>query len=127
MRGRGVRFSGFSLIPEYAGRRRCPARIIADIIVLTVFVAQSGGSARSPFQPLYLFLPTVALFLRESSGRVILYSVAVGLSFVSLLLVPTFGSNAIDDEGRHRVAYGIVSILCLIATCFIGIFTRGLP
>ena len=103
-----------------------PVVFAADIVVLTVFVAQSGGSTRSPFQPLYFFLPTIALFLRESSGRVILYSVAVGLSFALLLFVPPLGEGAADDEARHRLAYGLVSLLCLLATCFIGIFTRSL-
>lgn len=112
----------------YAGWRWSSAvefAFVVDVVALTILVAGTGGSIRSPFQPLYFLMPTLALFLRESTGRVILYAAGSGLSFLLLLLDGRRGDDPEVDDTRHRLAYGLVSLLCLGAACFIGVFTRS--
>lgn len=94
----------------------------ADIAALTHLVAGTGGSLASPFQPLYFLLPTLALLLREPASRVLIYAVLVAVSFVALLFHK--GTVSTEDSGRHRLAYGLVSLLCLVLTCLIGIYAR---
>lgn len=96
---------------------------LADIFVVTRLVADTGGSIESPFQPLYFLLPTLALFLREPTPRVILYVCAVATSFSWLLF--RYRASHVDDRGRSRIAYGVVSLLCLALACFIGLYLRS--
>jgi hypothetical protein len=95
---------------------------IADIVGLTYLVAGTGGSAASPFQPIYFLIPTLALLLREPSSHVGLYAVLIAVSFSSLLF--RHDSAPPEDWQRHRVAYGLVSLLCLTLACLIGLLTR---
>jgi len=64
----------------------------------------------------------LALLLREPTTRVVVYVVLVGTFFTALLRRAKLVSQ--DDVSRHRFAYGVVALLCLALTCFIGIFTR---
>ena len=98
---------------------------LADIVVLGRLVASSGGSIESPFQPLFFLLPTLAIFLREPTPRVVLYVVCVAVSFLYFLF--RYRSTPDADRARSRLAYGVVSLLCLGLACFVGLFTRIAP
>lgn len=96
---------------------------LVDILTLTILVYNTGGSVRSPFQPLYFLFPTLALFLHESTGRVVTYGLLIAISFLSLLFA---GQEASEEDQRSRtMAYGFVSIACLCVACFIGVYTRS--
>jgi len=96
---------------------------IADIIWVTVLVAMSGGSAVSPFAPLYFLIPPVAIFLREPPQHLFLY---VGV--VCVLFTVTFfrSENGAPEVGRSRRRYAVwfVSVSSFIVAAVIGYVTR---
>lgn len=95
---------------------------LADIIITTRLVDVTGGSVDSPFQPIFFLIPTLAILLSESSGRVIIYSLLVSIAFIALLYTrPTQNGQA----QRIRSSYGFVSVSCLALTVLIGLLTRG--
>ncbi len=95
---------------------------ISDILVVTRLVYLTGGSVGSPFQPLFFFIPTIALLLRESAFRVVGYSVALSVCFVILLYRSAPPPS--ERPGRTKLAYGFVTIACLFLTMLIGLLTR---
>lgn len=97
---------------------------LLDIIVLTVLVFATGGGQDSPFQPIYFLLPTLAIFLREPSGRVVTYLVLVAASFSISMLQPH--SVEEDEAYRWRLAYWFVSLASLVLATSIGLMTRRL-
>lgn len=94
----------------------------ANIFVVTRLVFATGGSVDSPFQPLFFFIPTIALLLREPSERVVSYSVIVSFCFIALL----YRSHPAPSENPSRVkqACGFVAIACLFLAVLIGLLTR---
>ena len=98
-----------------------------DIVYACVIVGQTGGSAASPFTPLYFILPPLAIFLRQSPARILFYTVLVGLLF-SINLVVLFQGQEVEDEQEARkpptFAYWFVSIASFSLATFIGYVTR---
>jgi hypothetical protein len=94
-----------------------------DIIVAARIVYLTGGSVGSPFQPLFFFIPTVALLLHESAWRVLGYSAVLSIVFITLL------GGAIPPPSerprRTKQAYGFVSIAFLFLTVGVGLLTRA--
>ncbi|WP_406848503.1 hypothetical protein ABFO19_10660 [Xanthomonas citri pv. glycines] len=97
---------------------------LINIGITTLLVATTGGSAESPFQPIFFLIPTLALLLFESSFRVVIYAAMVSVSFTFLLAMPDFGSEG--SRGSRR-AYGFVSIASLALAVLIGLLTRICP
>jgi hypothetical protein len=96
---------------------------LSDIVVVTRLVYLTGGSVGSPFQPLFFFIPTIALLLRESPFRVVGYSAVLSVCFIVLLYRAVPPPS--EKPGRTKQAYGFVSIACLFLTMLIGLLTRG--
>jgi hypothetical protein len=96
---------------------------LLDICVLTILVFGTGGRD-SPFQPIYFLLPTLAIFLHESSGRVVVYLLLVATSFSISML----HSNPVeeDEASRWRAAYWFVSLTSFVLATTIGLMTRRL-
>lgn len=94
-----------------------------DIICVTILVAMTGGSRLSAFSPIFFILPSLAIFLRESLGRILFYLVLVAVSFsVTGLRGSTWVTH---EESRQRwLSYWFVSIACLGLATFIGYITR---
>jgi len=97
---------------------------IVNIIALSLLVAYTGGSINSPFQPLYFLIPTLALFLHETDMKIIIYTAIVAISFALQVYVYEPINLSESDTDRHKIAYIVVSLLCLCSACIIGIFTR---
>jgi hypothetical protein len=91
-----------------------------DIILVTILVAMTGGSANSPFTPVYFILPALSIFLSESLARIVLYLVFVCIVFTINLFV--FNYN--DDKRGGRFALWFVSVACFILATYIGYITR---
>ena len=94
-----------------------------DIILITIFVAMTGGSALSAFSPIYFIIPALALFLRESLGRIISYLIFITVLF-SFNLVFFNNPDNYKYSPRRRFAYWCVSVLCFILATLIGYLTR---
>ena len=116
---KNTRFSGISR--EWA----LPSVFVLDLIVTTRLVAGTGGSVDSPFQPVFFLIPTLALLLYEPTINIILYSAAAGSCFLILIAIarPLHSSQ----YPTARIAYGFVSVACLILTVVIGLLTRTCP
>ena len=104
---------------------------LTNIICVSILVSNTGGSRDSAFSPIYFILPALAIFLRESMGRIILYSVLVSIVFtwnlfrLSSMFVWSTYTPQQDEENRNiSIAYWMVSIACLILATFIGYITR---
>lgn len=94
-----------------------------DIMVTTRIVYLTGGSVESPFQPLFFFIPTVALLLHESAWRVLAYSAVLSIAFIVLL---NYSAPAASEHPRRtKQAYGFVSIAFLFLTVCVGLLTRA--
>jgi len=95
--------------------------VLLDILCFSILVAATGGSYQSPFTPVCLMIPALAIFLRENPARVIFYALLVAIAFGLNLAFADRGSRA---RVPHLGAYWLVSTLCLALTTFIGIITR---
>lgn len=98
-----------------------------DIVYTCVIVGQTGGSAASPFTPLYFILPPLAIFLRETPRRILFYTVLVAVLF-SVNLVITFKEQEISEDLEDRraptLAYWFVSIASFSLATLVGYVTR---
>ena len=95
---------------------------ILDIVVVTRLVYSTGGSVSSPFQPLFFFIPTIALLLRESVLRIVIYCVLISVAFLVLLYQSAPPPS--ERPGRVKQAYGFVTVACLALTMLVGVLTR---
>lgn len=94
---------------------------ILDVTWTAILVQTTGGSHRSPFTSIYFILPALALFLRESPRRVVVYTVVISFFFVVGLVG---GGTAGDDATTSSGAYGFVSVACLALSVLIGYLAR---
>lgn len=81
------------------------------------------GSSRSPFVSLIVSLPALSIFLRESTHRVIAYTVisCVLMAIFVLLLSKPSGRDA---DARWRLAQVVMVACTLVFTTGIGLITR---
>ena len=92
--------------------------LLIDIGCTAWIVLQTGGSHRSPFTTIYFMLPPIAIFLREHTGRVIVYTFLVAFLFsVGMEEQPS-------EEMNVKAAYWFVSVASFCLTTFIGFITR---
>ncbi|MHB1058593.1 MAG: hypothetical protein ACYC0F_12025 [Rhodanobacter sp.] len=112
----GTSFSGLS------DERALLIVFVLDIVVLTRLVYSTGGSVSSPFQPLFFFIPTIALLLRESVLRIVIYCLLISVSFLVLLYQSAPPPS--ERPGRVKQAYGFVTVACLALTMLVGLLTR---
>ena len=105
---------------EFTGVRWSTALLLvfsANIVVVAILVSVTGGSFGSPFTPVNLMLPALAIFLREPTWRVISYVVVIILLF-------TLNFRIHEPIGRiHRLACWGVAVACLLLTTYVGIIT----
>ncbi|MFH1080481.1 MAG: hypothetical protein V1766_09520 [Pseudomonadota bacterium] len=98
---------------------------IANILVVSILVRFTWGSIVSPFTPVYFMLPALAIFLRESGGRIIIY-----LTLVILLFTLNFQNIYLNENGRssrHIQAYWVISVACFVLITYVGYITRPSP
>ena len=92
---------------------------LLDIAWVGGMVLLTGGSYRSPFTPLYFMLPPLAIFLRESAGRIFIYTAVASVLFLMLLAVDRNG----QPGERYKPAYAFVSLACFILATYVGVAT----
>lgn len=123
----GRLFEGHGLpIGNFKARSALSIVFSLDILLFGILIYQTGGSKDSPFTPVLFMLPSLAIFLRESPERFVLYAVFTGLVFL-LLLIPRFSRQAPDENPHYRYSFAFVAIACLALSLFIGYITRPVP
>lgn len=99
-----------------------------DLLLVAILVYRTGGSRESPFTPVLLALPALAIFLRESPSRFAGYACVAGIAFSVLFIL----------RGRQEYSlapYRLLSVLtvwfvglaCLALSMFTGYITRPVP
>jgi uncharacterized membrane protein YhdT len=96
---------------------------IADILLVAYMVYNTGGSDNSPFNAVFFMLPALAIFLRESGIRIVVYLVLVGIGFSFNLYKCAIESKSVGSE-RRRYAHLVVSLLTFMLVTLIGYATR---
>ena len=96
---------------------------IADILLAAYMVYNTGGSDYSPFNAVFFILPALAIFLRESGIRIIVYLVLVVIGF-SFNLYKCAPESKSAGSRLRRQAYLVISLLTFILVTFIGYVTR---
>lgn len=105
--------------------------VIASVFVLNAvalwrLVSFTGDATLNAFTPIYFVMPAMAIFLQEPGFRLLVYLVIV-LTFFVHNLVTCLKFEAAKSYGvrkRHTVAFGFVSIACLLLVTGIGHMTR---
>ena len=101
------------------------AVVVIDVAGLSFLVSATGGSQQSPFQAIYFVLPTLAIFLRQSPGRVLGTSALVALSFsLCMRSIPHLDERRYGGERTNRLAYWFVSLASMALGLYIGLATR---
>ena len=95
---------------------------VSNILVVARLIYLTGGSLASPFQPTLFLVPTLALFLHESSLRVSAYSVLVTIVFWTMMHISD--PPQVENRPRLKAAYGFISSSCLGLAVLIGLLTR---
>lgn len=93
----------------------------ADLGLVTLLVIPTGGSAVSPFNPIFFVMPVLAIFLREPLVRVVGYVLLVVALFTITFFRPR---NGRESSGAVRFAYWFVSTSCFGLATLIGVITR---
>jgi glucose-6-phosphate-specific signal transduction histidine kinase len=115
---------GSSLVPGISWRTSLLLVFCANIGCVGVLIGATGGSAASPFAPLFFLMPPLAIFLRSPPSHVLLYSVLATVAFtVTLRQAPR--DLGVSDT-RWRMSSWFVAISCFALATFLGYITRPL-
>jgi hypothetical protein len=96
-----------------------------DIFVVAYFVWKTEGTRKSPFSPLFFFLPTLAIFLRQPLFQVFMYMSLVFVFFTVLMFCRRLSDSQELDESIAW-SFWAVSLLCFVVTSFLAVITRPL-
>lgn len=92
-----------------------------DLLGAAVLVAYTGGYARSPFTPILLLLPVLAILLRQTPLRVTAYAAGAALLIALLVRVPEV---EIEVNPLQRQASVVVTWGCLALCVLLGYLMR---
>lgn len=106
-----------------------------DIIFVTILILRTGGTKNSPFTSILFLLPTLAIFLREPTGRFLSYAITVGIVYAALLrkrlYVPIADFDRSEYDGPSKSDQAIedwatiwTNISCLVLATLVGYITR---
>jgi hypothetical protein len=98
---------------------------LIDIFIISWMTVKTGGWKTSPFPSLTFSIPAIAILLSESAARVIIYTSLISLIYGVSLLYPMrrFG-DASASRAEDDIALWVVTVLTLVLTTLIGIYTR---
>ena len=96
-------FHSFSSFPTLRAPSAMLIMFTIDIITVAYLVKLTGGSRISPFSPIFFILPALAIFLRESFGRLTFY-----VLFVSFIYTIFMGGSENFERGQASFTYGLV-------------------
>jgi len=93
-----------------------------NLVGAAALIIGTGGARESPFGALLFILPALAIFLRETPGRFISYTIAAAILF----LIVQYDEVAHDykENTNYRKAFAWVTLLCLALSTLVGYATR---
>ena len=100
---------------------------ILDIFISSLMIIRTGGWKLSPFLSILFSLPAFAILLRETGGRVAIYTLLIAAFFGCGLWRDRVYRNQPDERYERKeddVATWVVAISMLILTTVIGVLTR---
>jgi hypothetical protein len=105
---------------------------VLDALCAAALVYRTRGAISSPFAAILFAIPSLAIFLRQPTPKVIAFTVLVGFLFTILIRVYDAGevrgitlTNEILEEGcTGDLGFWVVSILTFGLTTLIGLITR---
>lgn len=111
------------------------AVFLLDIFFITILILRTGGTKRSPFTSVLFLLPSLAIFLREPTGRFLFYSLMVGGLYVLVLRRSLQKANADFDRSAYDAlskadeqvddrATVWTNVTCLALVTLIGYITQ---
>lgn len=99
------------------------AVFVLDVLGAGFLISATGGPRISAFSPVLFMLPTLAIFMRESPSRFILYAVLAGVCF----FISQLGEQRrAESNSRSALTFYSVTYLCLALNILIGYVTRPL-
>lgn len=96
----------------------------ANLLGAAALILGTGGSKESPFGAVLFTLPALAIFLRETPGRFITYTIVAAILF--LLVQKDITENTYKENTNYRSAFAWVTLLCLALSTLVGYATRPL-
>jgi hypothetical protein len=115
---------GSSLVPGISWRTSLLLVFCLNIACVGILTGATGGSAASPFAPLFFLMPPLALFLRSPLSHVLIYSF-LAATFFTITLRHTPRDLGVSDT-RWRASSWFVAISCFALATFLGYITRPL-
>lgn len=97
--------------------------VILDILCVSVLVFSSGGPRNSPFASLFALMPVIAIFLRENTTWISIYTFILVITFTASFTATT--SNTDFPNYRDPAAFWFVTVATIIVATFIGKITTA--
>ena len=95
-----------------------------NILILSWFIHQTGGSRNSPFTPILFVIPTLAIFLYEPPKRFLFYAVLIAIVYFATSKIEAHQSEGTWEPDHTLSANRFVNLACLILSALIGYITR---
>ena len=99
---------------------------LVDIFLVSIIIGKTGGWKASPFTALVFNIPAIAILLKDSAFNVTLYVVVIALAFGGFLAYSRHIGRNLNERPEDDAALWVVTILSLVLTTAIGVFTRHL-
>lgn len=119
---------GNSAAGAMTGSTAISVMLISDIVGVGMLVLSTGGMRRSPFSSGLLFLPTLAIFLREPESWIIGYAVLAGVLTTLLSIWRALPDDFwVERRLGEKIATWVMNVSCLALATWIGILTKPTP
>lgn len=93
----------------------------------TVFVARTGGSIYSPFTPVLLALPALAIFLRAAPMLFVAVAAAVAIVYLLTAGISVPPPKEFEARAFASTAHKVVTLCMLALAMLVGFVTRPVP
>jgi hypothetical protein len=98
---------------------------ILDIIWVSVLVGKTGGSYRSPFTPVYFFIPSLASLLGESPRRILGYTLMVAVCFTFNFTYDVPPDTSKETYQPPMSAFWFVSVASFVVSTIVTFIMRA--
>lgn len=112
---------GGVVLPSFSASLTFPAMFALDLLGAAFLVARTGGYSQSPFSPMLLIIPLLAILLRESPLNFCGYAVAAALLMSLLARMPR---AELEVNPLHGQASALVTWGCLALAALMGYVSR---
>ena len=97
---------------------------LVNILVTTIAIAMTGGSYESPFSPVLLTIPALAILLREPFVWIVIYMGTISCAFLATLYLELSPDAKRVENAPLKRAYLIISMMCFLLTSIVAYMTR---